>query len=854
MRTQLLLSVAAAAIMLPGAAYAQSTGSADFEGDIVITSTKARGVGGVEVPDTGKSKVQLNQEFIQRQTPGQSILETINSLPGVSFQNQDPYGSSGGRLTIRGFGPDRISLTVDGVPLNDTGNYAIYSNQQVDPELIDNVNVSLGSTDIDSPTASASGSTVNYRTITPTNDFGVRLAGSYGGLNMFRTFALVNTGQFTPWGTKAWFSYTHQNYDVLFSDFGEINKEALNFKIYQPIGGNGDFVSIAGNWNVNRNWNTPDWSITTMPATLKLAQAYHSPLCTVAPARPGLADTPNSCGTSAFYEQNINPSNTGTLRINSRFTLAKGLVLTVDPTFWYTKANGGAYGVVGREATAPGGYYGYIGNSYYTGQDLNGDGDQCDRAAAGTSTCPLPPASLPSGGGVEMDAVSQTITHRWIILSSLRYDFSDTQTLRLNYTHDYGRHRQTGEMIGLQMNGQPIDVFPVNDPLLAPNGYKIQKRDRKSFAVLDQVSAEYRGKFLNDALVLNFGARLPWFKRNLHQNCFTTSATGFLDCIAGSQADIDAYAAAHPSYGAPGFRQFTFSKLLPSANLTYQFGGGLQAYASYSKSMSVPGTDNLYNTFFFEPGTPGGSAPKPETTDNFDVGLRYNTGKVQAFVAGWYTIFTNRLASSYDPINDITLYRNLGRVDKYGVDASVSYSPIRELTLYAFGSYLKSKIKDDVAAGFFCTADYVKDSRYGCTAVGDDAYYFTAGKREAGAPTYTLGARGQVNVDPIVFGAQVKRTGPRYLNDQNMPLLDSKTGAFLYGAKTPAYTVVDLDARVNLEFLGLNKTTYVQFNVSNLFNEYYVGNLGNANTSDTSNPFVYLGSPRTAMVTLNVQF
>ena len=157
MRTQFLIGVAAAAIMLPGAAYAQSTGSADFEGDIVITAAKTKAVGGIEVPDTPKSKVQLDQAFISRQTAGQSILETINSLPGVSFQNQDPYGSSGGRLTIRGFGPDRISLTVDGVPLNDTGNYAIYSNQQIDPELIDNVNVSLGSTDIDSPTASASG-------------------------------------------------------------------------------------------------------------------------------------------------------------------------------------------------------------------------------------------------------------------------------------------------------------------------------------------------------------------------------------------------------------------------------------------------------------------------------------------------------------------------------------------------------------------------------------------------------------------------------------------------------------------------------------------------------------------------
>src|ERR1700709_1047748 len=147
MRTQLLLGVAAAAIMFPGAAFAQSSGSTDFDNtDIVITSTRAsQGVGGVLIPDTSKAKGVLTQEFISRQTPGNSILDTINQLPGVSFQNNDPFGSGGGTWSSRGFSSDRISLTFDGVPLNDTGNYAQYSNQQLDPELIDQVNVNYGS-------------------------------------------------------------------------------------------------------------------------------------------------------------------------------------------------------------------------------------------------------------------------------------------------------------------------------------------------------------------------------------------------------------------------------------------------------------------------------------------------------------------------------------------------------------------------------------------------------------------------------------------------------------------------------------------------------------------------------------
>jgi len=188
-------------------AYAQSTGSIDFEQkEVVITGTRQSGVDGVVIPQTSRTKGVLTSQFIQHTVPGQSINDTINMLPGVSFQNNDPFGSAGGTLSIRGFDSSRISQTFDGIPLNDTGNYAIYSNQQVDPELIEQVNVNLGTTDVDSPSAGASGSTVNIRTRNPTKDFHVRVQGSAGDLDFFRVFGVVDTGEFGPWGTRAFLS------------------------------------------------------------------------------------------------------------------------------------------------------------------------------------------------------------------------------------------------------------------------------------------------------------------------------------------------------------------------------------------------------------------------------------------------------------------------------------------------------------------------------------------------------------------------------------------------------------------------------------------------------------------------
>ncbi|HSI17163.1 MAG TPA: TonB-dependent receptor plug domain-containing protein, partial [Sphingomonas sp.] len=425
MKTKLFTGVAFAAMMLPAAAFAQSTGSVDMDqGDVVVTAARpTKGISGVQIPDGTKARGVLSQEFIAKQTPGNSILDTINMLPGVSFQNNDPFGSAGGTLSIRGFDSSRIALTFDGVPLNDTGNYALYSNQQLDPELIEQVNVSYGSTDVDSPSAAASGSTVNYRTIVPTDKFGARFLGSVGDYDFFRVFGLINTGEFTSIGTKAWISASSANNRWFVNDFGKINKSQFNARIYQPLGSNGDFLSLSGNYNVNRNnfgGSAPlrvDTTIlnaagvstgTRTPGTVSAVNRfpisrdelpYHVARCTVNTGNPGVADTDTSSGCGTTFDERYNPSNTGNVRFGSKFTLAPSLVLTVDASYQYVKANGG--GVVQareglRDVNPAGGtastsacalaptnatnscVVGFFGGAPYAGKDLNGDGDTLD--------------------------------------------------------------------------------------------------------------------------------------------------------------------------------------------------------------------------------------------------------------------------------------------------------------------------------------------------------------------------------------------------------------------------------------------------------------------------------------------
>ncbi|MCI4589640.1 TonB-dependent receptor [Sphingobium sp. BYY-5] len=830
MKQFLMGSAAVIAVAIPGAAFAQSTGSIDFDNQIVVTGAKTdAGISGVILPDTSRAKAVLGAEFIQAQTPGQTINEVINQLPGVSFQNNDPFGSAGGTLTIRGFDDSRISQTFDGLPLNDTGGYALYSNQQLDPEIIDQVNVNLGSTDVDSPTAAATGSTVNYRSITPSEDFSAKMVASVGDFSFFRLFGLVQTGSFTKWGTRAFISASRASNDAIYGGIGSIDKQQYNAKIYQPIGSNGDFISLAGHWNENRNnffgsvplrvdgGRTVGSSSTTgrFPLT-KDERFYETARCLTATPRAGVADVDGSTSCGSDFEYRWNPSNTGNIRINSRFTLTDGLVLTVDPSFQYTKANGGGTSLASESTTTIGGmrYTGFIQGSssvaqYFFGRDINGDGDMLDT--------------------VRVHTPSQTQTNRYGLISSLRYDIDQNNTVRLAYSYDRGRHRQTGEAGYLTNNGFGADYFPVDNPILDVNGATLQKRNRLSYAILHQVSGEYRGKFM-DALTVTLGLRAPFFKRDLNNYCFTSTASGNLRCFEPGSTAETAFGTANPAIQGPQQRVFKYDKLLPSAGFVFNATGAVDVFGNYSKGLQVPGTDNLYQTFFYV-ASDDRANPQPETTDNFDLGVRYRSSTLQAQLSGWYTIYSDRLASAYDRELDTTIYRNLGRVDKYGVDGSITYQPIPEFMIYAFGSYLKSKIKDNVELSATTVAQ-------------------TAGKRESGAPVYTFGGRMQGEIEGFRLGVQAKRTGPRYVNDQNLPVIIS--GAQVYGAKVPAFTVVDIDARYSLEKFGAPGVA-LQLNVTNLFDKLYVGGL-DGTLSNTSVSFAQIGAPRTFIGSLVVGF
>lgn len=778
----------AAALGAAGGAAAQSTASQAVEDraaqldEVVVTGVRGpRAIAGVTTENNPKSRATITEQYISTQPAGQTILNSINLLPGVNFTNNDAFGSAGGDLTIRGFDAARVSLTQDGIPLNDTGNYAIYSNQQLDPELIQRASVNLGTTDVDSPTASATGGTVNYVTRRPSESFGVILQPSLGEFGYRRMFALLETGAVGPWGTTAWFAASKTEYDH-FVGAGGVDKTQYNGRIYQALGDNGDFIALTGHYNQNRN--------------------EFMPRVTLAQFNDGGAYDRDDYNTVRSQATAVNPSNTGNLRGQSRFTLRENLILTVDPSFQYTLAHGGGTHNAGERDLQ------LIGNSDAEGVDLNGDGDFDDT--------------------VTLFRPNITNTHRYGVTSSLIWDVNDNHQLRAAYTFDWGRHRQTGQMGYLDDNGFPEDWFAGRNgrAVELPDGTVLRRRDRLSYAMLNQISAEYRGSFLDNTVDVTLGVRAPFFDRELNNYCYqrdtfnafcTTQTPNVVNPDGTVQFPVSGPLNSNASnrYRPPVSFEKKYDAVLPNAGAAWRFAPNQSVYASYAEGFSAPRTDDLYDVVDVN--------PEPETTNAYDIGYRFQSPTVIASIAAWKTDFSNRIVRTFDEAADLFLTRNVGDVSLQGVDGQIGWAPMERLSLTASATYTDSEVQNDLPDG--------------TNPDGTPRFIRIAGNQLVETPEWQFGGRIAYSIGQFDLGLQGKYVGSRFSNDINTE-------------EAPEYTTFDLDVRYNL-VSAREDGAYIQLNIVNLFDEEYLGDIS---TSTTGTAQFQLGAPRTAMVTLRAAF
>ncbi len=800
-------------LFMAGMAAAQSTATQELETTVIVKGAKKKSAGGLGVEQTvTKARSSITSDYIDTQAPG-SPLDAINLLPGVNFTDQDATGSVGFDITLRGFDAARIAMILDGLPLNDTGNYAIYPTMNIDSELYSHIDVNLGSTDVDSPTAAAGGGTINFATKKPADTFGVEAKETVGDYAFSREFLRVDTGKFGPWGTSAFLTYSNLHSDQWRGE-GKVKRQQWNGGLYQPLN-NGDFVSLYFTYNHSRNNAYGDVN------QADFVNNYEGNFTGI--LNPNLG-TAIGAGNTGFYLWKINPTNNGNIRMQSKFHLKDNLILTVDPSFQYTLADGGTQvnfldeknGRVYYSAT------GYQVYSQLIGVDANHDGTLQTGTNWGTPN-----------QDYAIFNPSLTRTLRYTLNTSLIWYLNDHNTLRLAYTYDRGNHRQTGPMTLLDSDGIHIpNPFGLADDyaLIGSDGKQVQKRNRQSYAELNQLALSYGGVFFDSKLKIDAGLRMPDFKRDLDNYCYQQAGNAYCTdvdpgkAVAAGGSALKPNADGTPSYQGPVAFKTDYSKVLPNVGVSYKVADHQTLFASYSEMISAPRTDSLYDSRIPE--------LHPELSQTIDLGYRYSSPIVSASASVWKSEFQHRIETGFDPDTLLSIATDVGNARMTGANAEIGVRPMKGLNLYASASYTHTEMLNDYQ---------FKAGPDTCPIATGNAYDCTKGQQLGKVPRLMYAFNADYNIGDWQFGLNGKYTGLRYASLAN-------------GDFAPAYTLWNADVQYKLGKVGPLKEASLRLNVKNLFDVKYKSQIYSGNAFYDSGNYYYTGEPMTSMLTLDTKF
>lgn len=265
----------------------------------------------------------------------------------------------------------------------------------------------------------------------------------------------------------------------------------------------------------------------------------------------------------------------------------------------------------------------------------------------------------------------------------------------------------------------------------------------------------------------------------------------------------------------------------PHVGVNYKFGRGLEAFAGFTSVtrafVSSATTGPFSSTQAGFDAIKG--KLKPEQSDTYEGGLRYNTGVVNAVLAGYYVDFRNRLLTiptSVGIVGAANALQNVGSVRAVGIEAALDVKLPMGFGAFASYSYNDTTYRDDI-----------KDA--------NGNFYATKGKTVVDAPKHLL--RGEISYDGNGFFG---RLSANYMSKRYFTYLNDQ--------QVPGRTLIDasLGYRFNV---GWRKPVELQVNATNLFDKRYVATIGsNGFGFQGDNQTLLAGAPRQVFVTLKTAF
>jgi iron complex outermembrane receptor protein len=645
-RLALLISMAFAA---PALMAQQSTdvGRINVEGQPGGTDT-----GMISQEETPKARSSVGRQYMEKINPTANSYQIIENLPGVNTFNHDATGLFGGGIRIRGFSADQLGFTINGAPVNDSGNFSVYPQEYTDTENLCEVFVTQGSTDTDSPHVGASGGNIGMVTCPPKDQFGVRVAQSVGQLNYSRTFVRLDTGKVGPSNLKSFISYSKSTADK-FKGAGGADRDHVDMAV--EVRPNADLF-LSASWLYNNALNN---NIRTLSNADIAKFGRDFDFSTVVPqhlvAVAGTAQT-ETVPVDGFYKFNINPFRNHLFTSKAEYKVNKDLTVSAEPYFWYGFGTGGGQltqlteGGTGANATRL--------------KDLNGDGDTLDKVLAYGS--------------------SVTETNRPGVTFKANYRI-DNHTINAGYWFERAQHRQTGPRVAFDNNGNSSNTWLDNSALFLqrPDGLAYQARDQKTISTGKSLYVQDTIALMNDKLMLQIGGRNSTIDRDF---------TNYANAGSGSNADYQI--------------KRSYSKFLPNAGVKYSLDTQQSVFFNVAENFKAPGN------FSFEGLLQGGTvvngvltgatlrnpAVGIETSTNMDLGYRMQTESTTLSGSVFMVNYKNRIARAFDPATALSVDYNVGDVSVKGLELEAGQKLNKNFSLYSSLSYTESQMKQDLKA------------------------------------------------------------------------------------------------------------------------------------------------------------
>jgi len=501
-------------------------------GDVEVTG-KSLGNGQMVQEEAPKGRSTVTKEALEKMSPTSNGIDKLKYTPGINVSSDDSTGLSGFNFTMRGMQSDQIGVTMDGIPVNDSGNYNMYPNLLGDPENLEEVFATQGSSEMDAPHIGSSGGNIGLVSMRPTEDFGVFVKQTVGSNNLDKTFVRVSTGEYM--GLSNYISASKTNSDK-WKGKGDLDAQKFELNSLFKFG-EGNSINGIVKYHKQENYNYVSPS---------LAQ-YESDHDYDFPEVPTYNPTTGKL-TTASYKTSRNPFENVTTSLTGRFQLRDDVLLTVAPYYYW--ANGGSYSAYGSPATL------------YSTTNSSGNYDLSNLQTSGQYNA--------DGDPVSGRYYRPSITETWRpgINTKVTWTLNDEHTLDVGYWYERARQRQTQPFIALESDGSPTDIWGKHGAVDA-NGKTIQGR--------------------------NYFTITPAHKLFVQDTWYATPDLTLTGGVAYEHSERKGNMKAS-LYDVPEKRTATYHEFLPSFSAKYQINEENQAFYNLTRNMRTPQNYVLYNT------------------------------------------------------------------------------------------------------------------------------------------------------------------------------------------------------------------------------------------------------------------